>query len=153
MKNTMKKSQIILALFLSVFLITWFASCAPEARINPDYIGTWEKYSGVWHSEYTITSSKIIDVSVVCEYTIRSSSPVVTLQGYTLFLCECTKGTEWTPKGNYYAVAIKMDNGTLSISCPLDYTQTYTSLSALEAVYDENYDVGSNVFTICTKVN
>lgn len=119
-----------------------------------DIAGTWEN-NDYGHSEYRITSSTITDAMMNCSYNIVSPSTVTSADGYTLIFTQCAQGTEWTPAGNYYVIAAKLNsNGSLDISCPLDYSVNYTSLSALQEVYTSSYGVEANRnwTTTCTAV-
>lgn len=160
MKSSMRMGQKLLFLFLSIFLMSWFVSCAPEAKQKDDAAGgVWpQDYVGVWEnigygSTYKISETKIIDAQMKCEFQIVDSTPVNVADNYILILTECTKGTEYTPAGNFYAIALKKIGDTLNISCPLDYSLKISSLSELKERFNSSYDpeIGvKNFVTECT---
>ncbi|MCR5385609.1 MAG: hypothetical protein K6E69_00655 [Treponema sp.] len=160
------KSRILLA--LTVFALAFaVAGCdspagtggtkqiplvaAVDAELG-NHIGTWENDDYNYHSEYGISKNKITD-AMGCIFNVVSSSLVTSADGYTLIFCQCANGTQYTPTGYYYIVAVKLNsNGSLDIVCPVDYNEKFTSLSALEEVYVSSYDVegNGNWKTTCT---
>lgn len=161
MKSIVKNLRLLVAaLVIGAAVVTGVTSCTPPAVTNPTLapeiqacVGTWVNDDGGWHSEYVISEEFVKDLSMNCEFKIASKKSVTSKDGCTLIFTECTKGTTYTPAGNFYIVAVKMADGKLSISCPIDYSSTYTTLVALQEKYTADYDVAgnSNYFTVCTK--
>ncbi|MCR5612185.1 hypothetical protein [Treponema sp.] len=119
-----------------------------------DVKAVWENNDWNYHSEYGISTTEITD-AMGCVFRIASNTLVTSSDGYSLIFTQCAKGTEWTPAGNYYAIAVKLNiNGSLDIVCPCDYKEKYTSLNALQEVYVSSYNVEANAsgITNCTKM-
>lgn len=161
MKSLAKNLRYVFAaLVIGAAVVTGVTSCTPPAVTDStwapeiqDCVGTWVNDDGGWHSEYVISEEFVKDLSMNCEFKIASKNSVTSKDGCTLIFTECTKGTTYTPAGNFYIVAVKMADGKLLISCPIDYSSTYTTLVALQEKYTADYDVAenSNGFTVCTK--
>lgn len=169
MKSSMRMGQKLLFLFLSIFLMSWFVSCAPEAKQKDDvqfiaavdgvpeeYLGTWVNDAFGYKSVYILEKSKITDKSMNCAFNVVSDTPVQILDDYILILTQCVQGTDYTPAGFYYAIALKKIGDTLNISCPLDYSLKISSLSELKERFNSSYDPEfnvSNYYTVCTPEN
>lgn len=146
------KSRILLA--LTVFALAFaVAGCDSPASVNhspfSEFIGLWENSS--YGSIYEISGSKITDVLMDCEFDVLDEDPVLSADGYTLILCQCSKGTSYTPTGNYYTVALKRNGNGMEISCPLDYNLTFTSVDELKNAYTSSYTIGTNGTTACVR--
>ncbi|MBP5401910.1 MAG: hypothetical protein J6Y36_02000 [Treponema sp.] len=148
------KSRIVLV-FAVIALAFATSGCDSPATVSyspiSEFIGQWENDS--YGSVYEISESKIIDMLMDCAFDIVDENPVLSADGYTLFLCKCSKGTSYTPAGNYYAVALKMSGNYLDISCPLDYDLTFTSIDQLKGAYTPSYTIGTNGTTTCSKLS
>ena len=145
------KSRILLA--LTVFALAFaVAGCDSPASVSvvPVQINSINDIKGVWEDKsfgnpYEITTVNINDVMMGCFFNIMSDSFVTSKDGYTLIFTQCVQGTQYTPTGNYYVIAVKKySNGTIDFVCPVDYKSNYTTLSALQSVYTQNYDVEAN---------
>lgn len=150
----------IFGLILSCFVIAVITSCEPPKPVSSyggtSIYGTWENNDWGWHSEYVVSKNQINDKSMNVLYNVVSDLTVTTTDGYTLYFCQVAEGsgTEYTPAGNFYAVGLKIDNGSLKICCPLDYSSVFKTLEELQDKYTSSYNfAGSgNGETICTKL-
>lgn len=160
----------IFGLILSCFVIVGITSCEPPSggyspQINylaavdgvpAAFLGTWENNDWGYHSEYILKKNQINDKSMSVLYNVVSASTVTTADGYTLVFCQVAEGsgTAYTPAGNFYAVGIKLDGGSLKICCPLDYQSVLTTLEGLKNKYPSSFNfAGSgNYETVCTKI-
>ncbi len=116
------------------------------------FVGTWENNDYDYHSEYKIAKDKISD-AMNCEYQVLTETLVKSTDGYYFIFTKCIKGTEYTPEGNFFAIAVKLDvDNKLHIICPMDYTETFTSLEALQERYTTSSNIGMNFETVCTKM-
>lgn len=170
MKNSFKLIRIVFGFVLSCFIVAGITSCSSpnagpdpivyldpvDANLGDNFIGTWENNDFNYHSEYEITASKITDNGMNVVYNIISQTTVTSADGCTLVFCQVAEGsgTPSTPAGNCYAVALKMDDQILKISCPIDYLSSYSSLDELITNYTSSYNVArnNNWFTDCTKM-
>jgi len=171
MFNNVKVMRRITALLLASVLVFGFASCnfdddndkkspAPAAvtygtASYSDFYGAWENNDGGWHSEYVVSSTMIKDNGMGVYFDVKEVAGVESKYGYTLVFCQVAEGhgTAYTPAGNFYALALKLSDGKLSICCPLDYAQNFTTLDALKAYYPATCDIKigtSNFVTLCT---
>lgn len=157
------KSRILLA--LTVFALAFaVAGCDSPAGTGgtkqiplvaavegmPDvFVDYWQdKIYGVC---YDITKTSIIDVNMNCVFNVVSTETVQSQDGWTLVFCQCASGTQWTPKGYYFAVGVKASGNEILISCPLDSNEKFTSLEDLEGVYTSSYTIGYNMSSTCRK--
>lgn len=158
------KSRILLA--LTVFALAFaVAGCGNpsstgvhEIPLVPAVEGVPDEFLGRWSddnyapSQFEIEKSVITDVLTPCVYNVVSSQTVNGADGYTFIYCQCAQGTDYTPTGYYYVVALKKDGNKTHISCPLDFNNRITSLSELQSVYTENSTIAMNYAPICSKV-
>lgn len=173
MLSNVKFVRRFTAFILASMLVFGFVSCAQdddndkkdssitylEAKngVPEEFFGTWVNDDYGWHSEYAVTANQINDKSMNVIYNVVDTSSVVeTKTGYTLVFCQVAEGsgTQYTPAGNYYAIALKIEGGMLNITCPLDYAENYKSLSELKAVYTASHDIQigtANYITVCSK--
>ncbi|MBQ0002191.1 MAG: hypothetical protein KBT21_01505 [Treponema sp.] len=171
MKKNYRFSSLILGIALSLSVITGLVSCeqpsvaksvqlqfppAPQNEFLKAFLGTWENNDYNFHSEYEISKTYIKDSGMNVWYEIKSEETVQSADGCTLVFCEVAEGhdTQWTPAKNFYSVALKLEDGKLSISCPIDSNSIYKSLDELKAKYQTSYNVkgNNNYFTVCTKM-
>lgn len=159
------KSRILLA--LAVFALAFaVAGCDSPAGtggtkqiplvaavegVPDEFLGRWsdDNYAP---SQFEIEKSVITDVLTPCVYNVVSSQTVNGADGYTFIYCQCAQGTDYTPTGYYYVVALKKDGNKTHISCPLDFNNRITSLSELQSAYTENSTIAMNYAPICSKV-
>lgn len=169
MKSTLKLGQKALFLVLSVLFLAVTVSCAPEAKpqdidllpavdgVPAEFRGTWEHfYPDTGYGEYTeryIITASTITSNTPCIYNVVSTTPVTGSNGETIILCQTKLGTSSTPRGNFYAIYLKMNGTELDISCPLDYNSVYTTLEELKAAYMTGHDSGINSSNRTSTVN
>ena len=176
MLNNVKKVRRFAALIFASVFIFGFASCAqdddnekktPAVSYLPAVNGVSKEVVAVWenndweHCEYKVEQDKINDGMSKVIYNVVSSSTVTETTGYTLVFCQVAEGsgTDYTPAGNFYAIALKISDDKLYISCPLDFAEEFKSLAALQAYYtaDKDYGIGvsgpKNFVTVCTKMS
>lgn len=177
MLNNVKKVRRFAALIFASVFIFGFASCAhdddnekktPAVSYLPAVNGVSKEFVAVWenneygHCEYKVEQDKINDsISKVIYNVVSSSTVTETTSGYTLVFCQVAEGsgTDYTPAGNFYAIALKISGDNLYISCPLDFAEEFKSLAALQAYYtaDKDYGIGvsgpKNFVTVCTKMS
>ncbi len=178
MLSNVKFVRRFTAFILASMLVFGFVSCAQDDDDNgkktpadkssityleakngvpEEFQGTWVNDVYGWHSEYAVSANQINDKSMSVLYNVVSEETVITTEGsWTLVFCQVAEGsgTQYTPAGNYYAIALKLSGGMLNISCPLDYSANYKSLSELKAVYTASHDIemgSANFYTVCDK--